>query len=505
MTTVLVIGAGLGGIATAARLARLGFQVTVVEKNERPGGRCGRLVVDGHHFDTGATLYLIPELYTQTFAELGECVEDHLDLRRVDPTYRLYFRDGSILDLTSDLNLMNAQLEAIEPGAFGAYLRYLNEGYRHYTLSMAHLVGRDFRHVYQLINLKNLFLLFRLKAMVKAHRNAGRYFDDPRLKIALTFQNMYMGLSPYDAPATYSLLPYTELANGVWFPKGGMYSVVKALTEIAERWGARFMYNLPVAHIDVAGKRATGVTLVNGCKMHADVVVANADLTYVYRELLPDDGTAAWLERKAHTCSAVMFYWGLDRQYPQLGPHSLFIANDTRKCFDQISKGLTLPDDPGIYVHAPTRLDPSMAPAKQDTLTTAVLVGHIDDEAPQDWDAIQTRARRATLRRLAEVGLVDLEQHIKFEVSVSPHDWKTRFNLTKGSSHGLGHNLLQMAYLRPRNRHRRYQNLYFVGASTHPGTGMPTVLVSARHATERILQEVGVWGSASVMRPATAR
>lgn len=505
MTSVLVIGAGLGGIATAARLARVGFQVTVVEKNERPGGRCDRLVVDGHHFDTGATLYLIPELYAQTFADLGERAEDHLDLCRVDPTYRLYFRDGSVLDLTSDLNQMQAQLEAMEPGAFGAYLRYLNEGYRHYTLSMAHLVGRDFRHVYQFINLKNLLLLFRLKALVKAHRNVARYFDDPRLKIALTFQNMYMGLSPYDAPATYSLLQYTELADGVWFPMGGMYRVVEALTGIAEGLGVRFVYNSPVTQIDVADDRATGVTLAGGRQLPADVVVANADLTYVYRELLPDDGTAARLRRKTYTCSAVMFYWGLDRQFPQLGPHSLFMAEKVRSSFDQIFKDLTLPDDPGIYVHAPTRLDPSLAPMGQDTLTVAVVVGHIDDQAPQDWDAIQARARRATLRRLAEIGLVDLEQHIKFEVSVSPDDWKNRYNLTKGSSHGLGHNLLQMAYLRPRNRHRRYHNLYFVGASTHPGTGMPTVLVSARLAAERILQEVGVSRSALVMRPATAR
>jgi phytoene desaturase len=502
MTSILVIGAGIGGIATAARLARYGYQVTVLEKNERAGGRCDRLVKDGHHFDTGATLYLIPELYAQTFADLGERVDDHLDLRRVDPTYRLYFRDGSTLDLTSDLNVMQAQLEAIEPGSFGAYLRYVDEGYRHYRLSLDHLVGREFRSLPEFLNLKNLQLLFKLKALVKHYDNVAGYFSDPRLKIAFSFQNMYMGISPYEAPATYSLLQYTELADGVWFPAGGMYRVVEALIGIAEKWGVRFMYDARVERIDVDGRRAAGVTLADGRQMQAEVVVANADLPYVYGNLLPNDGTADRLERKTYTCSAMMFYWGLGKQYPQIGPHNLFLPGDPRQSFNHIFKDFRLPDDPGVYVHAPMRVDPSLAPEGQDTLTVAVLTGHINHAVPQDWGTVRNRARQIVLRRLADIGAVDLEEHIKFEVSYTPRDWESRYNLTRGSSHGLSHHLMQMAYLRPRNRHKRYRNLYFVGASTHPGTGMPTVLVSARHAAERIFQEVGVPQSAFMMTPA---
>jgi phytoene desaturase len=490
--SALVIGAGIGGLATAARLARHGYQVTVLEKGKQAGGRCDRLVREGHHFDTGPTLFLMPEIYAQTFVDLGERMEDHLDLQRVDPTYHIYFADGSTLALTSDLNTMQAQLEAIEPGSFGGYLRYLYEGHRHYELALPHLVERSFNNLLDFCNLKNLLLLIKLKLLVRHYDNVGNYFNDPRLKAAFTFQDMYLSLSPYEAPATYSLLQYTELAGGVWFPLGGMGRIVEALANIGQKRGVRFMYNSPVEQINVAGHQATGVTLANGQQIQAGIVVANADLPYVYRCLLPDDGMSKRLERKRYTCSTVTFYWGVDKPYPQLGPHTLFLGSNYRQSFDHILKDLTLPDEPSFYVHAPAQVDPAAAPKGQDTLMVVVPLGHINDATAQNWDAVQKRARQFVLQRLAETGADDLAEHIKFEVSYTPPDWQSRYNLTKGATLGLGHNLLQMGYLRPQNRHARYRNLYFVGSSTHPGNGVATVLVSARLTSERILQDAGV-------------
>jgi phytoene desaturase len=444
----------------------------------------------------------MPEIYAQTFTDLDERMEDHLDLRGVDPTYRIHFDDGFTLVMTSDLNVMQAQLEAIEPGSFGGFLRYLNEGHVHYKLALPHLVGRNFRNLREFCSLRNLLLLFKLKLLAKHYDNIGSYFDNRRLKAAFTFQDMYLSLSPYEAPATYSLLPYAELTGGVWFPMGGMAHLVDALTSIAEGSGVQFMYNAPVEQVNVNGRRATGVTLADGQQMRVDVVVANADLPYVYRCLLPDDGAAKRLERKRYTCSTVTFYWGVDRQYPQLGPHNLFLASEYRQGFDRVLKDLTLPDEPSFYVHAPARVDPSLAPAGQDSLMVVVPVGHIDDAAPQDWPAIQKRARQIVLQRLAGIGVNDLDEHIKFEVSYTPHDWLSRYNLTKGSTLGLAHNLMQMGYLRPQNRHARYRNLYFVGASTHPGSGVATVLISARLTTERILEDAGVSQPAIITTPA---
>ena len=488
---VIVIGAGIGGIATAARLARQGCQVTVLEKCEKPGGRCGRMNVNGYTFDTGATLFMMPELYAATFAALGERMQDHLDLRRIDPTYHLTFPDDSQLQLTSDMQQMRVRLEAIEPGSFERMLHYLGEAGRIYDLAMPKMLGRDFRSLPEFINPRMLKLFLQVKAATRHTSYVRRFFKDARLQMAFTFQDMYMGLSPYESPATYSLMQYTELADGLWYPLGGMYRVTEALTAIAEKLGVHFLYNAQVEQILVEGARATGVRLADGRVLPAGTVVANADLGYVYRKLLPDAAAADRIERKEYGCSTIMFYWGLDRQYPQLGPHNLFLNGDYRRSFEAIFKRTGMPDEPNFYIHAPVRLDPSMAPAGHDTWYLAVPVGHLNNKISQDWPAMQRQARAYILQRLARLGLSDVEANIRTEVSFVPQDWQERYNMPFGSTHGLSHKLTQMAYLRPHNRHSRYHNLYFVGASTHPGTGVPTVLVSAGLVARRILEDAG--------------
>ena len=488
MPSALVIGAGVGGIAIAARLARHGYHVTVLEKNEKAGGRCDRLVHDGYQFDTGPTLFLMPEIMAQAFADLGERMEDHLDLRRIDPTYHIHFGDGSTVTLTSDLNAMQAQLEAIEAGSFEGFLRYLGEGRRHYDLVFEHIAGRNFSSAFEYFTPSNVLLIFKLKALARHYANLGHYFSDPRLRMAFTFQDMYVGLSPYQAPATYSLLQYAEMASGVWFPSGGMYRLVEALVRIAENSGAQLVYDAPVDRIKVNGRRATGVILADGRELVADIIVANADLPYVYQQLLPENGAARRLRRKKYTSSTLTFCWGLDRQYPQIEAHNLFLSSHFRQSLDQIFRCLTLPDDPCFYLHAPARIDPALAPEGKDALTAVVPVGHIDDKAPQDWGLLSQQARRYLLGHLAKQGLDDLEEHIRFEQIFTPLDWRARYNLARGSSYGLSHTFLQMGYLRPQNRHAEYCNLFFVGASTHPGAGLPTVLLSARLTAERIME-----------------
>ena len=359
----------------------------------------------------------MPELYAQTFRDLGENIQDHLDLQRLNPTYHIHFEDGTKLALTSDLYDMQTQLEKIEPGSFGSFLRYLKEGHHHYKLSLSHLVTRNFHNLLEFCKPQMILLLFRLKALIKHYDNIGHYFHDNRLKAAFTFQNMYMGLSPYEAPAIYSLLQYTELADGIWYPKGGMYQIGKALTDIAEMSGVQFIYNNPVKQINVNGQRTTGVGLSDGAQIKADIVVANADLPYVYRYLLPRDSTVDQLARKKYGCSAVIFYWGIKKRYQQLKPHNLFLANNYRQSFEPIFQDLTLPDEPNFYIHAPVCLDPSLAPKGQDTLIVALPVGHINNTAPQDWMAIKKRARQTVLNRLAKIGISDLDENIKFEIS----------------------------------------------------------------------------------------
>ncbi len=490
--SVIVIGAGIGGLATAAHLAKQGMRVTVIEKNPRPGGRCDRIARDGHQFDTGPTLFVMPLLYEDEFEKLGISIHDALDLQRVDPTYHLVFDDGSQLALTSDMKWMREQLENMEPGSFQGLLRYLDEGHQHYHLAMKRLVQKEFRKFSDFFNLNNLPLLFSLKPLVLHYNNMSRYFDEPRLKAAFTFQDVYMGLSPFEAPATFSLMPYSELVHGVWYPKGGMYRVVEVLMEIARHSGVEFVFDEPVNRIDINCSGAHGVILEDERRIEADAIVANADLPYVYEQLLPENDLAKRMTRKDFSCSVISFFWGVDKKIDTLAPHTLFLADDYRENFKSINDHLTIPDNPSLYIHAPTRIDASMAPLGEDTLIAIVPVGHIDGSDPQDWERIRAEAREAVFRRLSLLGNNDLEEHIKFEMCFTPLSWRKRYNLAKGATHGLSHNLTQLGYFRPQNRHPRYHNLYFVGASTHPGTGVPTALVSARLVAERVQDELGL-------------
>ncbi len=487
--TIIVIGAGIGGIVAATHLARHGLKVKVIEKNTHAGGRCDRFSREGHHFDTGPTLLVMPLLYEAEFTALGTSMRERLQLQRVDPTYHLVFDDGSRLALTSDMKSMREQLEIFEPGSFQGLLRYMDEGHRHYQLGMEKLVNRDFRRASEFFSIKNLPLLIQLKPLVNHYRNMSAYFDDPRLKAAFTFQDVYMGLSPFEAPATFSMMSYTELAHGVYYPRGGMYSVVQALMDLAGEAGVEFLFSSSVARIDLNETHVRGVTLADGQQFESDAVLANADLPYVYKDLLPDDDLAESLVRKRFSCSVISFFWGIDKTYETLGPHTLFLADDYRENFQSIIRDLDLPANPCLYLHAPARLDPTMSPQGQDTLIAIVPVGHIRENGDQDWIGIRDKARQHVFRRLAALGINDLEAHIKFETAFTPLSWLKHYNLMKGSTHGLCHNLTQLGYFRPRNRHPRYHNLYFTGASTHPGTGMPTAMVSGRLSARRILDD----------------
>jgi len=493
--SVIVLGAGIGGLSAATHLARAGMDVTIVEKDAAAGGRCGRLVHDDHRFDTGPTLFVMPRLYESEFRALGASLRERLELRRVDPTYRLAFDDGAQLSLTSDMEAMREQLEAVEPGAFAGLQRYLVAGAEHYSIVAEKMVARDFRHPTDYLRVGGLGLLLRDNPLANHYRRMAGYFATPRLKNAFTFQDLYVGLSPFEAPAILSLMSYTELVHGVWYPRGGMYSVVEALVELAKDAGVAFRFLANVSRIDTTARRVGEVILDDGSRLRADAVVANADLPYVYQQLLPPYPTADRLLRKRFSCSTISFFWGLDRTYEALPPHTLFLPDDYRETFDSIVRDHDLPANPSVYLHAPGRLDPSMAPVGRESLTAIVPVGHLRADPPQDWEALRNRAREHVFGRLDRLGLDDLRGHITFEESYTPVSWARDHNLAKGATHGLAHTLTQLGWLRPSHRHPRYANLYFAGASTHPGTGVPTAMSSGRLAARRLLEDAGVaWG-----------
>ncbi len=498
---VLVVGAGIGGLTAAAHLGRAGLNVMVVEKNRRAGGRCGRFSRDGHEFDTGPTLFVLPELYRAELDELGIRMDEALDLLAVDPTYRLVFDDGSGLSLTSDLGAMRAPLERMESGSFERLLAYIEDGGSRYEGAIEDFVRRDFRSPTDLFSGSGLRAIARLHLLRRHWQEAGRHFRSSRLRAAFTFQDLYMGMSPEDAPATFSLLPFSELRHGVWFPVGGMYRVTEVLQRAAVEAGATFRFRAAVRAIEADVHRVGRVALADGSVLRPRAVLANADLPYVEGQLLPSARGGGWARRRRFSTSCVSFFWGVDRELDALGPHTLFLPDDFQQGLRDIEEGRELSDNPCFYLHAPARVDRGMSRPGSETLIALVPAGHLRPGRRYDWGSVRERARRHVLAGLARIGIEGLEAHLKFEVCYLPPSWRRRYNLSHGAAHGLGHQLRQLGVLRPGSRHPHLRNLYFAGASTHPGSGVPTAMVSGRLAARRILEE---WDAPTVRPTRTA-
>jgi phytoene desaturase len=441
--------------------------------------------VEGFTWDMGPTIVLMPEVFEETFSALGRRLEDSLTLVRCDPNYRLHFRDGSSLTFTSELCAMGRELERVEPGSYQRYLAFLAQGRRQYHTSLEHLVGRNYAGVRDYLVPSVLRRVFQVRAHRRLYTDVSRFFADERLRAAMTFQTMYLGVSPFESPAVYGLLPFTELGVGIWFPQGGLYAIPQALERVAREEGVRLHYRSPVRRILTEGRRARGVELEGGEVVEADVVVCNADLPYAYRELLgPGAARAPRLERLRYTSSGYMLYLGLRRRYPGLLHHNVVFGRDYRGSFEDIFERQRVPEDPSFYVNAPARTDPSLAPPGKEALYILVPVPH--QRPGLDWEEEGPRVRAKVLRRLGELGFAELEQDIEVERVFTPDDWASTFNLERGSAFGLAQNFFQIGPFRPANQDGRVRNLFFVGASTQPGTGLPTVLISARLVVERI-------------------
>lgn len=542
--TAVVVGAGAGGIATAARLAKAGYQVTVVEKNDFIGGRCSLLYSSPsgaqiktrsatatppqqYRFDQGPSLLLLPNMFRETFHDLDTSLEaEGIELLRCPVNYQIFFKDGVVFKPSTDLAAMKAQIEHYEgKEGFESYLAWMAESHRHYELSVEHVLHKNYDSITTVLTPFFAKMALKLHPFESLYSRASRYFKTDRLRRVFTFATMYMGMSPYDAPSTYSLLQYTEAAEGIWYPRGGFQTVLARLVDVGARLGVHYRLSTPVTQVLTSpdGKTATGVLLEGGEQIHADTVVVNADLVYAYSNLFPGAGPgedkeatkstsvsstissyAKSLRKRDASCSSISFYWSLSTKVPELDVHNIFLADEYKESFDAIFKRQTLPDDPSFYVNVPSRIDPSAAPDGCDAIIVLVPVGHLlrtkgrEDEAAssldeQDWPAVVDRARAAVLATVAaRTGCAPLAPLIAHEMVNTPRDWETKFNLDKGAILGLSHNFLNVLCFRPSVRARAVRGAYFVGASTYPGTGVPIVLGGAKITTEEILRDAGV-------------
>jgi len=512
-------GAGVGGIATAARLAKAGYSVTILEKNSFTGGRCSLIHRDGYRFDQGPSLLLLPKLFQETFLDLGTSLEaEGVELLKCEPNYKIWFGDGENFELSSDTTVMKREIEKWEgKEGFERYLEWLKEAHQHYEISVREVLHKNFMSAFNLLRPSFLLNLFKLHPFESIYSRASKYFWTERLRRVFTFGSMYMGMSPFDAPGTYSLLQYTELAEGIWYPVGGFHTVVAALVRICERSGVKILLDTTVSSILTSsnGTAATGVQLSSGSQIQADLVVINADLVYAYNNLFPSSASQSYaesLQRRTGSCSSISFYWALSKRIPQLETHNIFLADEYHESFDSIFDKQSIPNDPSFYVNIPSRIDPTSAPAGKDGMVVLVPVGHLPNSASssntlgdsdntfgagvklqREWDAIVATARKmicATIEK--RTGCTSLEKLIVREEVNTPISWERTFNLDKGSILGLSHSFFNVLAFRPKTKHPSIGGVYFVGASTHPGTGVPIVLAGAKITSEQILRDRGL-------------
>jgi phytoene desaturase len=432
----------------------------------------------------------MPSIYRDVFKYLGLNFDECLDVTPLDDIYTIYFNKDRKLAFTQNESRMKEQLERYEPGSFKAYQSYIHAGYNYFSIAMAKLLGRNYYRIFEFINLSNIIRLLKLKSYIRHSRYVRRFFKDTDLQKAFSFQNIYVGQSPYQAPAFFSMLAAVELTEGTLFPVGGIYGIIERLIKEATDHGIEFHYNKMVEQVDISTRVANGIKLSDGTIQKADIVIVNADLPNAYRNLLPDKRKSNRLAKKKYSCSAFVFHWGMDKVYSELGHHSIFLSEEYKSNLKKIFRDKSLATNPSFYVHAPARTDPTAARPGTDTISVIVPVGHISNKHSQPWDEFRSMARKSVINRLKQFGMEDFEDHIKFEVCYNPLTWENSYRVEKGGVFGsLSHSMLQMGYFRPANRHPKYKNLYFVGGSTHPGNGVPLVLLSAKLTSERILKE----------------
>ena len=492
MAYAIIIGAGLGGLATALRLRQHGFEVTILEKQSRPGGRSNIIEDNGFRVDVGPTILVMKKSFEELYQSIGEDFDRRIRMVQLDPNYRIYYHDGTQFDLYNNMAKLAQEVEKISPGATEQLFQFIGEGARKYALGMV-FVERNYDRITDIFNPKAGLRLFQTKAHQNLYRQVSDFFaGNDKLVKAFSFHSMFLGLSPLDSLAMYSIITYADLALGMWYPMGGIYSLVEDMVKIAVDKGVILKTNSPVKRIIVENGRAVGVILASGEKVIADLVISNADLVYTYRDLIDERFRKQYsnqkLDRMQYACSGYVLYLGLDKTYSHLRHQALYFSENYHRNLESIFKSKMLPEDPSFHLNVPTVTDPSLAPPGHSLVYVLAPMPNL--EADLDWKQASLVLRERLIDRLEQIIDPSIRRHIVWEKDYRPTDWLNEINAPLGTAFGsLAHGFFQAAYFRPHNKSRDIERLYFVGQGTYPGIGMPMVIISSRLVVERILKE----------------
>jgi len=489
---VIIIGAGPGGLASAMLLARAGVPVTVLERQPHVGGRTSTFRGDGYTFDLGPTFFLYPRVLEEIFTACGLDLSREAPMKRLDPQYHLVFGGGGEMRCTPDVARMEKEVASISPEDARNFKRFLDDN-RVKLQRFRPALERPFLSPFGVLSWDMVKLLPMLRPWLSLDGELSRYFRDPRVRLAFSFQSKYLGMSPYRCPSLFSILSFLEYEHGVWHPLGGCGAVSTAMARVASAMGADVRLGEDVTEILFEGRKAVGVRTATG-EHRCDALVINADFARAMNRLVPQRLRRRWSEKKIagkrFSCSTFMLYLGVEGLDEHLSHHTIFMSKDYERNLDEIENKHVLSDDPSFYVQNAAVTDPSIAPPGHGALYVLIPVSHVHPNI--DWAKEAPRYRAVALRQLERIGVRDVEKRIRWERMVTPADWDAGEQIHLGATFNLSHDLGQMLHLRPRNRFEELDGVYLTGGGTHPGSGLPVIYESARITSRLLLQDWGL-------------
>tara|TARA_R110002096_G_scaffold273422_9_gene467296 strand:- start:33316 stop:34842 length:1527 start_codon:yes stop_codon:yes gene_type:complete len=489
--SIVIVGAGPGGLSAAMLLASRGFQVRVVERQGFVGGRTSTFGDQGYKFDLGPTFFLYPQILEEIFADVGYNLRKEVEMRRLDPQYRILFGAGGHIDATPEIAEMERQIAGICPSDAGGFSRFMDEN-REKLKRFTPALQSAFQGWSDLLQKELVSVLPMLRPHQSVDAYLKKFFSDPRVRLAFCFQSKYLGMSPFRCPSLFSILSFLEYEHGVYHPIGGCGAISQAMARIAGELGVEIHLDEPVESLEFNGRRVTAVQ-TSKAKYDCDSIVVNADFARAMTSLVPDNLRRRWTNRKIgkkqFSCSTYMIYLGVEGEY-DLPHHNIYISEDYEGNLKDIEKRLVLSKNPSFYVQNAGVTDPTLAPKGHSALYVLVPVPHQTKNI--DWNKESRPFRDRVMQEIRKAGFDVAEERINYERVVTPDDWDSQYNIHLGATFNLAHSLNQMLHFRPRNRFEDLDGVYLVGGGTHPGSGLPVIFESARITTDLMFNDFGV-------------
>lgn len=490
MKTVAVIGSGFAGLSAACHLAKAGLEVTVFEKNSTPGGRARNFEAQGFTFDMGPSWYWMPDVFEKFFSAFGKKPADYYTLERLNPSYRIYYSANDHLDVPAGIEALCAMAEKLEPGSGKKLMRFLDEGKFKYEIGINKLVYKPGQSLLELADAKVMAGLFRLHVFQSISTYIRKYFSEKKLIQLLEFPVLFLGATPENTPALYSLMNYADMALGTWYPRGGMYKVVEGMMQLASELGIKFEFNSAVEQFELNAVKAKGV-VVNGRFRPFHYIVAGADYHHVEQTLLPEKFrryTPAYWNSRTLAPSSLIFYLGINKKLDGLLHHTLFFDQDFRKHAEEIYSNPQWPSQPQFYISCPSKTDPNVAPAGHENLMILMPVAPGLPDKPE----IRETYFRIIVERLEKLTRQSIQESIVFKRSYAHNDFVADYNAFKGNAYGLANTLWQTANLKPGIKNKKVSNLFYTGQLTVPGPGVPPSIISGQVVAGELIKQVNL-------------